>query len=159
MEKKLTNEMTTREFLDRMDQICKSPSNRLIGDMLNGYVYKECDPTELYLMNDAVQSRRKLHKEVAKNQNHFKIKKVIYNGPATVVIWADDTKTIVQCQEGDIFDPEKGLAMAISKRALGDKGNYYYVFRKHAHKQPSLLSKFVEEFFNKKKQTKKRADK
>ena len=49
-----------------------------------------------------------------------KIEKVIYNGPATIVKWADGTKTVVKCCEGDVFDPEKGLAMAISKKALGD---------------------------------------
>jgi hypothetical protein len=53
-----------------------------------------------------------------------KIKNVIFNDPATIVFWEDGTKTIVKCQDGDIFDPEKGLTMAISKKALGNKGNY-----------------------------------
>ena len=48
------------------------------------------------------------------------IKKVIYNNPATIIFWADDTKTVVQCQEGDTYDPEKGLALAIAKKALGN---------------------------------------
>lgn len=58
------------------------------------------------------------------------IEKVIFNGPATIVIWKDGTKTVVKCDENDIFDPEKGLAMAISKRALGNKGNYCDEFKK-----------------------------
>lgn len=53
-----------------------------------------------------------------------KIKNVIFNDPATIVFWADGTKTVVKCQDDDIFDPEKGLAMAITKKALGNKGNY-----------------------------------
>lgn len=53
-----------------------------------------------------------------------KIKDVIFNDPATIVFWADGTKTVVQCQDDDIFDPEKGLVMAITKKALGNKGNY-----------------------------------
>lgn len=53
-----------------------------------------------------------------------KIKDVIFNDPATIVFWADGTKTVVKCQDDDIFDPEKGLAMAITKKALGNKGNY-----------------------------------
>ena len=60
----------------------------------------------------------------------FKIEKVIFNNPATIVIWADGSKTVVKCQEGDTFDKEKGLAMAISKRALGDKGKYCDEFKK-----------------------------
>lgn len=60
-----------------------------------------------------------------------KIKKVIFNPPATIVIWEDNIKTVVKCQNDEIFDQEKGLAMAISKRALGNKGNYYNIFKKH----------------------------
>ena len=56
------------------------------------------------------------------------IERVIYNDPATIVIWKDDTKTIVKCDKED-YDPEKGLAMAISKKALGNKGNYFDVFK------------------------------
>ena len=58
------------------------------------------------------------------------IKKVIFNDPATIVFWSDGSKTVVKCQDGDIYDPEKGLAMAISKKALGNKGNYCEVFKK-----------------------------
>ena len=57
------------------------------------------------------------------------IKKVIFNNPFTIVIWTDDTKTIVKA-EGEPFDQEKGLAMAISKRLFGNTGNYYEVFKK-----------------------------
>ena len=55
---------------------------------------------------------------------------VIHNDPATIVFWGDGTKTVVKCQDGDIYDPEKGLAMAISKKALGNQGNYCNTFKK-----------------------------
>lgn len=58
------------------------------------------------------------------------IKDVIFNPPATIIIWEDHTKTVVKCGENDIYDPEKGMAMAISRKALGDKGSYYNVFEK-----------------------------
>ena len=59
------------------------------------------------------------------------IKNVYFNYPHTIVMWADGTKTIVKCQEGDFYDNQVGLAMAISKKALGNSGNYYNVFKKH----------------------------
>ena len=62
-----------------------------------------------------------------KNQN---IKKVIFNDPATIVLWNDGTKTVVKRGKNDTYDPEKGLAMAISKKALGNQGNYYDIFKK-----------------------------
>lgn len=43
--------------------------------------------------------------------------------------WADGTKTVVKAIY-DEFDPEKGLAMAIAKKALGNKGNYYNIIAK-----------------------------
>jgi hypothetical protein len=52
------------------------------------------------------------------------IKKVVFNNPATIVLWTDGTKTVVKCQNDEVFDPEKGLAMAIAKKAFGNKGNY-----------------------------------
>ena len=67
------------------------------------------------------------------NQNRQSIPgidKVTFNDPATVVFWKDGTKTIVQARNGEKFDPEKGLAMAISKKALGNTHNYYETFLK-----------------------------
>ena len=64
------------------------------------------------------------------------LKKVIYNDPATIAFWSDDTKTIVKAQPDDIFDPEKGLAMVIAKKACGNKGNYYNGFKKWLPKEP-----------------------
>ena len=59
-----------------------------------------------------------------------KITNVIFNNPATIVFWEDDTKTVVKCQKGDKYDKEHGLAVAIAKKALGNKGNFNEVFKK-----------------------------
>lgn len=61
----------------------------------------------------------------ADNRTIPKIKDVKFNGPATIVFWEDGTKTVVKCQEGDTFDPEKGVAMAIVKKVHGDRSRYY----------------------------------
>lgn len=63
------------------------------------------------------------------------IKEVIFNDPATIIIWKNGTKTIVKCGENEQYDPEKGLAMAIAKSCLGDKGNYYETFKKYLPKE------------------------
>ena len=63
-----------------------------------------------------------------------RIKNVIFNDPATIVFWSDNTKTVVKAQD-EPFDPEKGLAMAISKRALGNEGNYYNEIKKWLPKE------------------------
>ena len=63
----------------------------------------------------------------------LKISKVIFNDPATIVFWKDGTKTVVKCGENDIYDPEKGLAMAVAKKFLGTNkshSNYMNEFNK-----------------------------
>lgn len=59
------------------------------------------------------------------NMTAASIKNVIFAPPATIVYWSDGSKTVVKCSEKDVFDPEKGLTMAIAKRCGGNKGSYY----------------------------------
>ena len=69
--------------------------------------------------------------------------KVIFNGPATIVFWNDNTKTVVKCQcdhtqnrdhekckdSCPLFDKEMGFAMACAKKLFGNKGSYYNKFK------------------------------
>lgn len=66
-----------------------------------------------------------------KSLNTLTIKNVIFNPPATIVFWSDNTKTVVKCDRSlELYDPEKGLAMAIAKKMIGDnKSKYYNTFK------------------------------
>lgn len=59
-----------------------------------------------------------------------KIKKAIFNDPATIVFWDDGTKTVVKCGEDDTYDKEKGLALCYMKRLFDNKGRYNEVLKK-----------------------------
>lgn len=79
-----------------------------------------------------------------------KIKNVIFNNPATIVFWADGTKTVVKCEHED-FDPEKGLAMAIVKKTMANNHSYYNeIFKKWLPKEESVAA-LGDLFGNKKK--------
>ena len=58
------------------------------------------------------------------------IKEVIINKPATIIKWADGTKTVVKCQDEDkmLYSPEAGVAIAVMKKVFGNKGNYNNLF-------------------------------
>lgn len=71
------------------------------------------------------------------------IKNVIFNDPATIVFWEDGTKTVVKCQDGDEFDPEKGLAMAIVKKAYGNKGGYCNKLKKWLPKEEPVYTNHI----------------
>lgn len=75
---------------------------------------------------------KSVFKKMPVRSNLPKIKDVRFNGPATIVFWSDDTKTVVKCGEDDVFDPEKGIAMAIARKALGNKHDYFNVIEKYA---------------------------
>jgi hypothetical protein len=53
------------------------------------------------------------------SRKSLEVKKVIYSGPCTIVIWADDSKTIVRCQDGDRYSKEVGLLMCLAKKVWG----------------------------------------
>lgn len=58
------------------------------------------------------------------------VKEVIFSPPATIVYWEDETRTVVKCQEGDVFNEEAGLAFCILKKLLGNKSNWNNYIRK-----------------------------
>ena len=59
----------------------------------------------------------------------FEVKKVIFNGKATIVMWNDGTKTISKWNAvEEVYDPEKGLAMCFVKKALGNRYGWWDKF-------------------------------
>lgn len=106
-------------------QACRIALNSVYG----------ADPQCVAYAKKDVESTRKMYYYGRKRKGHDdvfvpKIRNVILNDPAVIVVWEDGTKTVVKAQ-GEKFDPEKGLAMAISKKALGNKHSYYGVFLKN----------------------------
>lgn len=112
---------------------------KLIGDITKGYMLvPEKDAAMAWEFADAIgpyigiNTRKTKYDEMYKGfaiADPFSIKQVIFNDPATIVYWTDGTKTVVKA-DNEEFDPEKGLSMAIAKKALGNKGNYFNHIKK-----------------------------
>ena len=109
------------------------------GDWRNWYKLIEYDYSTNAFINTGIVTNKNLTLEEL-NYNNIGtvkadklvipgIKKVIFNTPATIVLWDDGSKTVVKSSDEN-YDPEKGLAMAISKKSFGNKGNYYNIFKK-----------------------------
>ena len=60
------------------------------------------------------------------------IKKVIFNPPATIVLWTDSTKTVVKAGEGQEFSEEVGLAEAIAKKYAGNRSRFKKMVEKRS---------------------------
>ena len=76
------------------------------------------------------------------------IRKVIFNAPATIVLWTDNTKTVVKCGKNDTYDLEKGLALCIAKKYLGNEGNYNNVFKEWLPEPEEMSEKSVKELLD-----------
>lgn len=68
------------------------------------------------------------------------ISRVIFNDPATIILWSDGTKTIAKTHGDDAFDPEKGFAVACAKKLLGNGDAFRTEFAKWApvNKEPNI---------------------
>lgn len=116
----------------------------------NGKTLMQAKMIEELIKNDPESAKRYLNSLYGVKKNGVEItyahpeehliENVIFNDPATIVFWADGTKTVVKADKEE-FDPEKGLAMAISKKILGNKGNYFDIFKKWIKKYKPSPSK------------------
>lgn len=116
------------DFVNLQDELEK----KLNANEADEYCKKDVETAKRFYkqaMNSFYGKYSPFNSSVFPDSSLPKIKNVIFSAPATVVIWMDDTKTVVKCGKGDIYDPEKGLAMAISKKVLGNKGNYYETYK------------------------------
>ena len=98
-------------------------------DHLNCEILRQyCLPTELCKPNTVacIKEETTMNCDIRSN-----IKDVIFNYPATIILWKDGTKTIVKVRKGEKYDPEKGFAMAVCKKMFGNEGNYYKVFKEY----------------------------
>lgn len=93
----------------------------------------------LYIKNSHYGVNTVYSKDILKNTYLGMIKKVIFNDPATIVLWSDGSKTVVKCDQEDTFDPEKGIAMACMKKLFGNNGFYNDIFRKWLPEEESGL--------------------
>lgn len=126
-------ESKEKEIMEKISYVCgrckaNTPCNPYCMDCSKGskFVEKNFD----YTCADVAITKHIMETIAVSNARLPRIKDVKFNPPATIVFWVDNTKTVVKVQEGDVFDPEKGLAMAIIKKLCGNKGNYNNIFHK-----------------------------
>lgn len=114
----------------------------------NGKVYNPFSSSKFYddavldyLLGDLIKQKaqeavKEIDKETKCVEHHYidainaNIKNVIFNDPYTIILWKDGKKTIVKCQPGDVYDKEKGLALALVKHFMHDSNYFNTIFKK-----------------------------
>lgn len=119
----------TREALERM--------RRTSQDVDVNSMYPKLSDSILRYCKEDWKSTMDLYRRMEEKKKNT-IKKVIFHDPATIIYWEDGTKTVVKVQNGEKFDPEKGMAMAICKKTHGNDGSYYEAFKKFLPKEEKV---------------------
>lgn len=81
------------------------------------------------ILDDLIQEFKNNYYSNYYNKN-LNIINVIYNPPATIVLWNDNTKTVVKCEDGTEYDKEMGLYMCLAKKLFGNTGRYNRILDK-----------------------------
>ena len=91
--------------------------NKVHDEMINSLLYSV--PT-FYMSKDEFKLPTKEEINAMFGVPKFEYKKIIFNGPCTIILWKDGTKTIAKTSSDEgVFDPEKGVAICFMKKVLG----------------------------------------
>lgn len=90
----------------------------------NDKYWKEINDCLNYKLNNIEYPKIPINATYGFMKPKLKIEKVIFNPPATIIMWNDGTKSVVKCQNGEVFDAEKGFALAYLKKLLGNDNTF-----------------------------------
>ena len=113
-------------------KMCFAPGELIRDDAYSVRMHRVCNPYDYARQST---ERAKKNDTVKFGMCSVSIRKVIFNDPATIVLWSDGTKTVVKCGPEDTFDMEKGLAMAIVKKMAGNDNRFHKVFKQYPKKK------------------------
>lgn len=88
-----------------------------------------------------MEKQRKFAERGVDEMKNVEVKKIIFNGPKTIVLWSDGTKTIVSMSKDEPrFDPEAAFCAAYTKKMFGSNSKI-----KRIIKEKSNIEKWKEE--------------
>lgn len=91
------------------------------GDWISSIITKPETKAENYARRDAEMAVTLYGRsKIEFTPRDIKVEKVIFNKPATIVFWSDNTKTVVVCGKDDTYDKEKGFYIACAKKLFGN---------------------------------------
>ena len=103
--------------IDEIDEFMQTVYKELEQEIANSFLEKELDEDEID--NDLNLIRMIEELEAEEQYDYLAYERIIFNDPATIVIWADGTRTVVKACKEDKFDKGVGLKTALLQRVLG----------------------------------------
>lgn len=104
-------------FFDEIDEFMQTIYKELEQEINNSFLENELDEDEIDNDLNLIRMIEELEEE--EQYNYLAFEKIIFNDPATIVIWADGTRTVVKACKEDKFNKEVGLKTALLQRVFG----------------------------------------
>ncbi len=89
---------------------CGLACNRLVWEK------EHCDGGNNVMYSHHEMETLSTAKANTKLHETFDIDRIVFNDPATIVFWADGSKTVVKCAPGQKFNKYQGFCAAVTKR-------------------------------------------
>lgn len=81
-----------------------------------------------------MEKKRKFAKRGTNEMKNVDVKKIIFSGPKTIVLWSDGTKTIVSMSKDEAkFDPEAAFCAAYTKKMFGSNSKIKRVIKEKSN--------------------------
>lgn len=104
-------------FFDEIDEFMQTVYKELEQEIANSFLEDELKEDEID--NDLNLIRMIEELEAEEQYDYLAYERIIFNDPATIVIWADGTRTVVKACKEDKFDKGVGLKTALLQRVFG----------------------------------------
>lgn len=82
------------------------------------FVYNGFQPDYQDIIDAQKKQQEEFMQRLLKAKANGGVKKVIFNYPATIVYWNDGDKTVVKCNDSDVWSRWAGFAMAVCKKLV-----------------------------------------
>ena len=99
-------------------------------EVLSGSILHPDKLVEGYIQNDIKVCQETIMRlPFVVDMKAMSIDRVIFNDPATIVIWKDGTKTVVKTAPGETYSEWAGMALCICKKLYGDR--FHKIFKEY----------------------------
>ena len=104
-------------FFDEIDEFMQTIYKELEQEINNSFLENELEEDEIDNDLNLIRMIEELEEE--EQYDYLAYERIIFNDPATIVIWADGTRTVVKACKEDKFDKGVGLKTALLQRVFG----------------------------------------
>lgn len=104
-------------FFDEIDEFMQTIYKELEQEINNSFLENELAEDEIDNDLNLIRMIEELEEE--EQYDYLAYERIIFNDPATIIIWADGTRTVVKACKEDKFDKGVGLKTALLQRVFG----------------------------------------